>query len=167
MTPPNGFNVVNVMNDPWTGFGMLIQNGGVYWYDFTNQAPTMQPYDWTSKIYQDSTKRSFSAVRVYFTVPPGTPSNASVPRNEAPTDDPSWNALSSTQWGILKVWASVADEAGDGAMQLVSCREIRRSGGLLRIGSGFKAESWMFEMLGRVVISNVQAATSVKELANV
>ena len=166
-TAPGGQNVVNVMNDPWTGFGMLIQNGGVWWYDFTNQAPVMQPYDWTSKIYQDSTKRSYSAMRVFFTVPPGTPPNNTAVLNTAPTDDPSWAALSASQWGIILVYADPADTAGDGAMQLVCAREIRKSGGLLRISSDFKAENWQFRFLGRVNISNLQVATSVAELANV
>jgi hypothetical protein len=106
-------------------------------------------------------------MRVYFTVPPGTPSNSTAVRNTAPTNDPSWNALSATQWGIVLVYASIADEEGDGAMQLVCAREIRKSGGLLRIPSGFKAESWQFRFLGRVNISNMQVATSVAELANV
>ena len=52
-------------------------------------------------------------------------------------------------------------------MQLITCREIRKSGELLRIPDGFKAESWQIEILGRVDVSNLQMATSAKELANV
>jgi hypothetical protein len=33
--------------------------------------------------------------------------------------------------------------------------------------SGFKAEQWQWEMLGVVLISNLQVATSAKELGNV
>jgi len=44
-------------------------------------------------------------------------------------------------------------------------REIRSSGELLRIISGYKYETWQFEVEGRVLISNIQIATSVKELA--
>jgi hypothetical protein len=99
-------------------------------------------------------------------VPPNSPPVNECP-NEAPPDDPSWNTLQPNQRAIIKVYADIADENEDGAMQLVTCREITRSGGILRIESGFKAENWQFEILGVVNFSNVQIATSVKELGNV
>ena len=167
MEAPGGYNVANVLVDEWTGYGMIIQNGQVLYYDFQNPSPVMQPYDWTSAIMQQNTKRSFEAFKVWFTVPPGTPSNQAAPRNVAPTDDPSWNALSSTQWLIVKIYADYADDNGDGSMQLVTCREVRKSGELLRINGDFKAENWQIEILGRVNVSNLQMATSAKELANV
>jgi hypothetical protein len=167
MNAPNGFNVVNVLFDIWTSFGLLIQNGAVYWYDWADPQPTMQPYDWTSKVYQQNTKRSFEAMKVYFIVPPGTPECNVVPRIEAGPTDPEWNALSATQWGIVKVYADVDDGDGDGSMMLVCCREIRVSGELLRLPSGFKCANWQWEILGRVTISNIKVATSAKELANV
>ena len=167
MEAPNGYNVVNVIEDPWTSYGMLIQNGQVYYYDFNDPEPTMQPYDWTSAILQQNTKRSFEAFKVWFTVPSGTPPCNTVPRNEAPTTDASWDALSPTQWLIVKIYADYDDGSGDGAMHLVTCREVRKSGELLRIGSDFKAESWQVEFLSRVNVSNMQMATSAKELANV
>jgi hypothetical protein len=164
---PNGFNVVNVMNDTWTGVGLIIQNGGVYYYDFTDPNYVMQPYSWTSKVYQQTTKKSFEAMRVFFTTIPSTPSNANQVRNQLPYTDPSWQTLGSNQWGIILVYADVDDGDGDGSMQLVSAREIRRSGELLRIESGFKAEAWQFQVLGQVIVSNIQVATSAKELANI
>ena len=167
MEAPGGYNVANVLVDEWTGYGMIIQNGQVLYYDFQNPSPVMQPYDWTSAIMQQNTKRSFEAFKVWFTVPPGTPSNQAAPRNVAPTDDPSWNALSSTQWLIVKIYADYADDNGDGSMQLVTCREVRKSGELLRINGDFKAENFQIELIGRVNVSNLQMATSAKELANV
>lgn len=167
MVAPFGNNVVNLMNDPWTGIGLMIQNGGVYYYDFTDPNFVMQPYDFTTKVYQQTTKKSFEAMRVFFTTIPSSPVNTTVARNLSPLTDPSWAALSATQWGILLVYADVDDGDGDGSMQLVTAREIRRSGELLRIESGFKAENWQYRILGRVVISNIQVATSAKELANV
>ena len=47
---------------------------------------------------------------------------------------------------------------------LYTTRELRSSGELLRIFSGEKVEEWQFEIEGRVNISNMQVATSVKEL---
>jgi hypothetical protein len=166
MTAPNNQNIINMEIDPWTGFGMLIQNGQVLYYDFQDPSPTIMPYDYMSKVYQQPSKRSYAAMRVFFMVGPNMPPVNDCP-NEAPADDPSWNALQSNQRAIVKVYADRADEDEDGDMQLVTCREITRSGGILRIESGFKAENWQFEFLGVVNISNVQIATSVKELGNV
>lgn len=158
-------NIDNLLTDPWTGIGMVISNGNVYYYDFsnTNTQYTMVPYTWKSKIYQQNTKKNYSAIRVFFTRPPNSPVQAACP-NEACADDPSWNTLAANQLGIIKTYADVNC---DGEMVLVDCREIRRSGELLRIVGDFKAEQWSFEILGRVIISNVQIATSVKELSNV
>jgi hypothetical protein len=63
--------------------------------------------------------------------------------------------LGPQQYGILRVYAD--DE-------LYTTRELRRSGELLRIYSGEKVEAWQFEVEGRVAVSNLQVATSVKEL---
>src|SRR5208282_1718916 len=166
MTAPNNQNMVNLEIDPWTSFGMIIQNGQVLYYDFQDPAPTIMPYDYLSKVYQQPSKRSYAAGRIFFTCPPGAPPVNDCP-NEAPASDPSWNTLQPNQRAILKVWADRADENEDGTMQLVTCREITRSGGIFRIESGFKAENWQFEILGTVNISNMQVATSVKELGNV
>jgi hypothetical protein len=70
--------------------------------------------------------------------------------------------LAADQYLILRVYARQDDD-----MLLVTTREVRQTGELLRIVSGFKAEEWMFELEGRVLVSNMQVATSVKELARV
>jgi hypothetical protein len=167
LTAPNAVNIDNVLLDPWTGTGMLIQGGALYYFDFSNPTPVMQPYEWKSKIYQQNTKKSYAAIKVFFQVPPGTPA-PNQPRVEAEQDDPIWNTLGPTQYGIIKTYADPAVEGqSTGTMVLVDCREIRKSGELLRLPSDFKAENWQWEILGRVVVSNVQIATSAKELANV
>jgi hypothetical protein len=157
LTAPNSFDIVNLMNDPWTGITLVLQNNGVYYYDFTDTAPTLVPYDWTSKIYQQKAKDNFAAMRVYFTVPPNTPAQNTV-RNTAATADPSWNTLQTGQYGIIYVY-------GDGV--LVTTRELVENGELLRISSGQKYEEWQWRVQGRVLISNIQVASSVKELRNV
>lgn len=162
LAPPNGAYVDNLLVDPWTGIALVIQNGGVYYYDFTDQTPLMQPYVYASKIFQQNNKKNFAAMRVYFTVPANTPAqNATT--NTKPFADPSWNSLQTGQYGIVAVYADV--DGGD--MQLVTVREIRKSGGLLRLAGGFKAESWQVQVTARVPISNIQMATTVKELGNV
>jgi hypothetical protein len=150
LSSPNGYAIDNLEVDPWTGVGLLVQNGGVWYWDFTDANPTIVPYRWKSKIFQQNAARNFSAVKVWFSVPSTTPPQ--VARN---TNDPQ-PVLGSNQYGIFRVFA-------DG--QLYTTREIRTSGELLRIYSGGKFEAWQFEVESRVAISNLQIATSAKELA--
>lgn len=163
LTSPTGFNVQNVMTDPWTGVGLVISNGAVYYFDFMDPAPSILPFTWKSKIYQQNTKRSYEAMRVFFTVPSTTPAQGQY-RNQAKANDPSWQTLPANAYGYLKTYVDV-DQTGN--MVLIDCRELRYSGELLRIVDGFKAEQWQWQIDARVVISNVQIATSVKELGNV
>jgi hypothetical protein len=162
---PNDLTITNCILDPWTGIGLTIQEDGVYYYDFTQQIYTMQTYDWTSKIYQQNTKRSFNAFKVWFKNPNGLP----VPGTPNTTEpwDPSWQTLSPTAWLYVLIYADVQDENGDGAMKLVSTREVQRSGQLHRVLDGWKAENFQFRLIGRVPVSNMQIATSARELANV
>lgn len=157
LTSPTETDIRNVSTDPWTGAGLLVTNNGVYYYDFSDPAPVIVPYVWRSKKYQQVNKKNFEAMKVYFDVPPGTPTlNAT--RKEDATSDASWNTLDADRYGYVRVYA---DD------QLVTVRELRTSGELLRILSGFKAETWQWEFEGRINIANMQAATTVKELSGV
>jgi hypothetical protein len=149
LNSPNGYDIVNVLSDAWTGVGMLIQNGALYYYDFADTAPTIVPYKWRSKIYQQQSRKNFQAMRVWFTVPSTTPAQGA--RNTAEPQP----ALGPNQYGVIRVYA-------DG--NLWTTRELRASGELLRIYAGSTAEQWQFELEGRVSVSNMQVATSVKEL---
>jgi hypothetical protein len=150
LTSPNGFEIDNVQLDDWTGVCILVQNDAVYYYDFTDQHPIIVPYRWKSKTYQQMAKRNFEAMRIFFSVPDTTPPQ--VARDETYPQ----LSLGQNQYGIVRVYL-------DG--QIWTTREIRSTGELLRIFSGAKGEQWQFELEGRVVISNMQVATSVKELA--
>jgi hypothetical protein len=149
LSSPNEFDIDNLLLDPWTGIALLVQAGGVWYYDFTDLNPVIVPYKWRSKIYQQMSAKNFAAVKVWFTVPGTTPEQV-----DRDTDDPQ-PVLGPQQYGILRVYAD--DE-------LYTTRELRRSGELLRIYSGEKVEAWQFEVEGRVAVSNLQVATSVKEL---
>lgn len=166
MSSPLGFNIDNLYIDPYTGNGVLIMNGGIYWYDFTDQAPAIQAFRWKSKKYQEPMRKNYSALRTFFTVPPNTPAQAPN-ANIQPPYDASWNALQNGQWGIVKVYADPDDGTHSGNMVLVMARELRKNGQIMRIPDGFKAENWQVEVLGRVSISNIQIATSVQELGDV
>lgn len=149
LSSPNNFDVDNVLLDQWTGVGLLVQDAGVYYYDFTDQNPIIVPYLWRSKTYQQLSAKNFEAVKVWFSVPESTP-----PQVDRDTNDPQ-AVLGPNQYGIVRVYAD-----GD----LWTTRELRKSGELLRIYSGIKVEQWQFEVEGRINISNLQIATSVKEL---
>jgi hypothetical protein len=156
LSGPNGYDVDNVGLDPWSSVCLVVQNGGVYYYDFSDEAPTMQTYVWRSKLFQQKSKKNFEAMRIWFTIPEGTPAlNAT--RMEEDTDDPIWNSLPADRYGIVRVYA------GNG--QLVTTREIRVPQEILRITSGYKHETWQWEIEARVPISNIQIGTSVKALA--
>ena len=153
---PNGLDVDNVTIDPWSSVCLVIQNGGVYYFDFADAAPVMQTYVWRSKRFQQKSKKNFAAVRIWFDIPPGTPAlNAT--RLEAATDAVVWESLPADRYGILRVYA--------GNDVLVTTREIRVPQEMLRILSGFKHETWQFEIEARVPISNMQVGTSVKAMA--
>lgn len=152
LTSPNELDIDNVQVDPWTGTGMLVQGGAVYYYDFTDQSPVIVPYRWRSKTYQQLSRKNFEAIRVFFTIPDTTPPQ--VARDVRPVQP----ELGDNQYGIVRVFV-------DG--EVWTTREIRKTGELLRILSGIKGEQWQFEIEGRVLVSNMQVATSVKELAQV
>lgn len=155
---PNGYNVDNMLTDPWTSIVMLIQNGGVYIYDFEDTAPTYQTYLWRSKKIQLPHKDNFAAFRVWFDIPPGGPTSPAAPRA---VGIPTYSAQVGLpfvpgMFGVVRVLA-------DG--KYVTERELRHSAELMRVTSGYKATTWQFEVEGVVSVSNIKAATSVKELA--
>ena len=149
LTAPSDQDVVTVLSDPWTAVGLFIQDGEVRYIDFGDQAPTSTAFLWRSRRIQSPARNNFSAMRVWFTVPPGTPAQSTT-RDESPTQ-----TLTAGKYLIVRVYA---DDV------LVTTREVRRSGELLRIASGLKADFWQWELEGIVAVQNLQAATSVTEL---
>lgn len=149
MTSPNEIDVDNVELDAWTGVGLLVQNGAIYWYDFSEIDPIIVPYLWRSKVYKQMTRKNFAAMRVWFSVPSTTP--LQVARNFS---DPQPD-LGPQQYGIVRVFAD-----GD----LWTTRELREDGELLRLYSGSKVEEWQIEIESRVHVRAIQMATSTKEL---
>lgn len=161
--PVDGQDTLNVLTDPWTGIGIVIANGGVYYFDFTDKTPVLKTYTWRSKLYQQNAKRNFTCMKVYFTVPPGTPA-LNPTRLGQVASDPVWTTLAADRWAYLKTYV---DLNNDGSLTLIDAREIRNSGEVLRIIDGFKCDTWQWQIEGRVNISNVQIATTIKELAQV
>lgn len=155
LSAPNGFDVVNLFVDPWSATALVLQNGGVYYYDFGDEEPTMQTYIWRSKKFQQKSKKNFGALQITFSIPDGTPAlNAT--RLEDAFDDAVWDSLPADRYGFIRVFAG-----GD----LVTVREIRRTNEILRIASGYKHETWQIEVEARIPISSIQLGSSIKALA--
>lgn len=160
-----GHDIQNIITDPWTATGLMISNGSVWYYDFSDPSPEMVTYTWKSKLYMQNARRSYSAMKVFFAPDLGYVKPALNPVIlEAAADDPVWLTLPADRWGFLRTYA---DANGDGELELVDVREIRSSGELLRMIGGFKADTYQWEITANIAISNVQIGTSVKELAQV
>lgn len=146
-------NISGISKDHWTGNPLLVINNQVYYFDFTDPAPTLLPYKWRSKIYQETWPHNYEAMKIYFTIPPNSITPSSVRDiDTVQTFNPA------TQYGLVRIYA-------DG--RLVNTREIRKSGELMRIKSGFKAVYWQWEVEAQVQITSLQVATSVKELREI
>lgn len=143
--------VLTIGNDMLSGEIVMVKGGKVYWLD---QRPgfVTETYKWVSKQFQAPRLSNFSAFKVFLYEDPArvyvNPQNFDI--NQV------FN--SATQNAVVRVYA-------DG--KLILAHELRRSGELHRMPTGFKADFWQIEIEGIVKIKNFQMATSVKELASV
>lgn len=143
--------VLTLTNDMLSGEIIMVKGGKVHWID---QRPGhgSEVYKWRSKIYQTPELVNFAAFKVYlyenpmrdYTLPPNYDINQVYNPN--------------TQNAVVRIYA-------DGKLLLT--HEIRESGELHRMPTGFKAAFWQIELEGMVKVKNFQMATSVKELASV
>jgi hypothetical protein len=144
--------ITNVFSDPWSGETCLIYSGGLYRIDLQNGTGPRRPFVWRSKMFQPTDRKNFGALRVYFDVPPWAPTQSPARNTSSP------QTLQTNQYGLVRVFA-------DG--RLVMTRELRTSGELMKIPSGFKADFWQIEVTGYVAVTQFQMATSDKELKKV
>lgn len=141
----------NIFNDTWSGETMIIRDDKVYRIDLSDATSDRDVMLWRSKIFQPTSKKNFQVIRIYFDTPPWAPTQIARVTTEPQT-------LGDDQYGLVRVYANG---------NLVMTREIRTSGELMRLPSGFKADYWQVELEHRVVITSFQMATSVKELNKV
>lgn len=144
----------NTFNDPWTGEVFIIRDGAVNWLNIADLNPTRESYFWRSKLFQAPNKRNIGAMKIYFDIASTLPVLSATPV----TNLVELETLQSNQWGIVRLYA---DE------QLVWARELRDSGELMKLPSGFKADFYQLEIEARVTISNIQVAETSRELAKV
>lgn len=139
----------NVFNDAWSGEPLLIREDKIYRLDLADLTSARDTVLWRSKIFQAPDKKNFQALRVYFEIPAWAPTQNPVRNTAEP------QTLAADQYGLVRIYA---DD------RLVCTRELRTSGELMRLPSGFKADYWQIEFESVVKINSVQMATSVKEL---
>ena len=144
--------VFNVQNDAWSGEVFLIRDGLVNWLDITDPSQAYQPAFWRSKVIQTSDKKNLGAMKVYFHKP------ATLPELNPLRNTNVYQVLAPDQWGLCRVYAN-------GELKLT--RELRESGELWKLPSGFLAEFWQYEIETRLDILSFQVASSTKELVTV
>lgn len=145
--------VTSLFTDPWSGETLFIRDNSVEWFDMQTTTRDAEPYIWRSKKFQASRVQNFEAVKVYFHIPVGVTAEPTGTVNNTLVQ-----TLGVNQYGLMRVYA-------DG--RHVATRELRTSGQMFRLPSGFKNEFWQVEFEARVHITSVQMATSAKELASV
>lgn len=139
----------SVHNDHLSGEILIVREGVVYHINHT-VGFNIQPYRWLSKKLQTPKLENFTAFKCYMTVP-STFNPSGPPNHDLIQDfDPA------TQLALARVYA-------DG--RLVATRELRKSGELHRLPTGYKAEVWQVEFEGVTRITSFQMATSIKELS--
>ena len=146
--------VVNAYSDELSGqiFGLMEDRSIQQWNPPVGKKGTtfLRAWQWKTKQFRFTMPQMFKAFMVLFEVPgevgfmPGM-RNTDQYQNYDPT----------TQYLLLRVYA-------DG--KLVVVREIQRSGEVLLIPGGFKAELWEFLFEGIVGLKFFKVASSVKEL---
>lgn len=153
ISPDQGW--INATMDIWSGGALLIGGGMVYAMDTTDAAPLL-PYRWRSRAWHISKLDNLGAMKVFFR------RRDTLPDLGAPVENPT--ALTDEMWGVVRLFASFD---GGQTMRQVFARELRVSGELIRPPAGFKSEFWQVEIEGRVEVTGVQVASSVRELAAV
>ena len=143
------FPVQSVTTDVWSGEALVLYNNGVYLFDDT-RAITPGAFEWHSKEFVMKQKLNFAAMRVYFEPLPGLP--------VLTTEVIQPTVLTPTQWGIIMLYQEE---------ELVWSREIRVDGEIFMLPSGYKSDEYQFTIMGRIEITSVEIATSVKELGSV
>lgn len=141
----------NCWADEWTGEILTIREGKVFWLDLARSRPR-QPFLWRSKVFDAPNQRNFAAMRTYFELWPDSPELNPVPNVSQD------QTLAADQYGLVRVYA-------DGVLRFT--RELRTSGELMRLPSGFKATYWQIEVEAHVRIKSIEFATSAKELISV
>lgn len=147
----NSLLPTNFQPDFYAGVPLAIIGTNLYVLDPPDGA-SVGPYVWRSKIFKLPRPDNLGAMKVYFKVPSGAPSLDPVPNITRPM------TLGPNMYGIVRVY---------GGGRLVFEREMRGSGDIFRLPTGFKSDEWQIEIEARVVVRDIQVASSPRELERV
>lgn len=143
--------VLNVIQDVWSGEILVVRSDGVFLMDVTDDAP-FGTFLWRSKIMQTPMKKNIGVARIHFETLAGAPTLNPVPNTSLV------QTLAADQYGLFRLYAD-----GDH----IYTREIRSSGEIMKLPSGYKADFWQFEIEARVRIFSVEVASSAKEMKQI
>ena len=146
--------IVNAYSDELSGqiFALMNNQTIIQWNPPVGDpgTTTLRSWQWKTKKYRFTMPQQFAAFIVMFDVPPEIEITLGVRNtNQAQIFD------ATKQYLIIRVYA-------DGREVVV--REIQKSGEVLTIPGGFKAEIWEFQLEGQVGVRFFKVASSIKEL---
>lgn len=153
-----GFNalrddpVLMVFEDAWTGDVLMVKQDATLNILSPIQSDRQRVYKWRSKIFHMDEPINLGAVKIMF-VPPSL--------DEMQLNDEVielYQNLKPDQYALFKVYADDVH---------VYTKELRESGEIFRLPSGFKAQNWQFEIEGRVTVRSIEIASTVRELQSV
>jgi hypothetical protein len=146
--------VTNIYSDELSGqlFALMSNHTVMQWNppESVPGATTLRGWQWKTKQFRFTAPQEFKAFMVLFEVPPEVTFTLGV-RNTA--QNQVYNPA--TQYLIVRVYADYNP---------VVVREIQKSGEVLLIPGGFKAELWEFQFEGVIGVKFFKCASSVKEL---
>ncbi len=144
----------NVYTDPWSGEVLIIRGGNLYFLDITDDAEP-GTFKWKSKRLQLAAAANLGVIQIFIC---SCNSNGVFPPLNPIPNASLVQTLASDQWGLVRVYA-------DG--RHVFTREIRSSGEIMRLPSGYQATMWEVEIEARVKITGIQVASTMGELKSV
>ena len=185
----------NLINDPWTGEVHLIGRNNVYHWDPEYTAPVSAL--WRSKEFVLERPTNFGVIDIHIgeTLSPGYPVLLGSFENDQPVlvgqdqgppievpavvqprdpDNPRPSDLTPSSPMGVPVYTEQVRLAEDKAMririwadrQLVFDVEVEASQ-TIRLPSGFKSDTWQFEVISRVPVLSIALAETMKELRSV
>ncbi len=137
-------NVLNICPDFWSGEVFMILSGKVQQWD--PPGDDLMPTMWLSKEYQYPFQENFGCYSIYW-------DDARYKTNPYASD-----ILPPDEKVRFKVYAN---------RRVVYDEEVPLNGHAIRLGSGFKADVWQFEIRARAPVYSLHVASTIKELKNV
>ena len=136
-------SIENCYNDPWSGEVIMIVAGKATFLDIVTIGIPVNDARWRSKIWQTDQLRNVGAAKVFF--------------------DTKYGEIG----GAIKFFVEDQNDPTGGTFRQISEHPLVKSGELLRLPSGYKANYVYFELSGKYRYKSVQFANTVKELSEV